>query len=217
MRNQTGFSLIELLIVIGLMGALAALVLPSITADKEEVVDGSMVAKEMMDIRRAFLAFEADCLPNRNDRELIGIYGLEVLMQFSEEAGKDWSFPDAFDPARKKGWRGPYLHAEGRTSIQLSGGQGAGTAADVPVVYDPRYDTNSAEDATRSQRYYRVVRYFHQYENSGKTISLDRLALVFIGANGILDTVPASGMQATFDSSFANSGDDVVRALTLDD
>ena len=73
---KAGFTLIELLIVIGLLGALTALVLPRLQVTKSWAVDESMAPAEMMDIRRAYAAFQADCLPTMSDQTHFARSGL---------------------------------------------------------------------------------------------------------------------------------------------
>jgi len=214
-----GFSLIELLIVIGLLGALATLVLPRLTVEKEWAVDESLAPKEMMDIRRAYAAFEADCVPTKGDRELIGKYGLGILMKYDASmapgtGGEEWSFPASFDPARGKGWRGPYLQQEDTRNVDLTGsGQTYdGVSSDaIPVILDPRHNTDASNG---EERYYRVL-----YEPTNRY-----LALVYVGENGILNCGVVSGLSggedfnAAFeyhaDATNGNEADDVVRPLS---
>lgn len=172
----SGFTFVELLIVIGLLGALATLVLPQFQMKRGGAIDKSLAPAEMMDIRRAFAAFEADCAPTSADRTLIEQYGLEVLMEYNDTRG--WSFPDSFDYHRAKGWRGPYIEQQGTRTIYINeSGQpltGSGTTATIPVVHDP-YSVLPDDE-----HYYRVI---HKVE-SGKNY----LKLVFIGSDSALAT-----------------------------
>ena len=115
--KHSGFTLIELLIVIGLLGALATLFLSNLSVTRDEVLDNSIVQKELADIQRAFQRFKADCLPTQADYKLISRYGLSVLMEHHASLG--WDF-DKWDPARNRGWRGPYIHAEDTRQIDAS-------------------------------------------------------------------------------------------------
>lgn len=195
LHPRAGFTLIELLIVIGLLGALAVLVLPRIGSERGAALDRALAPSEMMDIRRAFAAFEADCVPTAADREIIGQYGLEILTIYEEARG--WSFPAAFDPARGRGWRGPYLESQGtRTVYTEEDGQpltGSGPTAAIPVVHDPRYAPNTPQSG---ERYYRVLR-----DPGG-----GRLALVYLGAGDSLDVEPSpEATEATpFHQAFIN-------------
>ncbi|MGI6496552.1 MAG: hypothetical protein ACOX5G_10795 [Kiritimatiellia bacterium] len=169
-----GFTLMEMLIVIGLLGALVALILPKLTVQKTWAVDESMAPAEMMDIRRAYAAFQADCLPTAADRAQIGRYGLAVLMTTNLAWSTGWSFPMTFDPRRGKGWRGPYLQPEGVRRVYLDEeGQslaGTGPTAEIPVVHDPRHATDAADAA---ERFYRVQ------------MRTNTLYLVYVGADAV--------------------------------
>ena len=154
-----------------------------------------------MDIRRAYSAFEADCLPTVADRARSAAYGLEILMRApAQTAAPDWDFPASFDPARGKGWRGPYLESEAVLRINhLAAGQPVAVSGgvEVAVALDP------------AGKHYRVLGYNN---TRGR-------ALVCVGANGALEAVAATGLaaDARFEDFFpVNScGDDIVRTLTL--
>jgi prepilin-type N-terminal cleavage/methylation domain-containing protein len=175
-----GFTMMEMLIVIGLLGALVALILPRLTVRKTWAVDESMAPAEMMDIRRAYAAFQTDCMPNEDDREEIARYGLSILMStnlWESNWNAIWSFPASFDPDRGKGWRGPYLQQEGtRTVYPNEDGQalaGSGPTAEIPVIHDPRHATDA--DAAE-QRFYRVQ------------MRTNTLYLVYVGADAAFGT-----------------------------
>lgn len=169
-----GFTLMEMLIVIGLLGALVALILPRLTVQKTWAVDESMSPAEMMEIRRAYAAFQADCLPTAADRAQIGRYGLAVLMTTNIAWSTSWSFSMTFDPRRGKGWRGPYLQPEGARRVYLDEeGQpltGSGPTAEIPVIHDPRHATDAADAA---ERFYRVQ------------MRTNTLYLVYVGADAV--------------------------------
>jgi prepilin-type N-terminal cleavage/methylation domain-containing protein len=134
-NGSLGFTLLELLIVVGLLAALAALVLPRVTARRTDVWDDSLVPQEMSRIRSAFDAFVCDCVPTSNDLVKVAASGLSILMEYDSD--QDWSFPDAYDAERGKGWRGPYMTAEG-------------TIDELPVILDPYYSDSL------TNHYYRV-------------------------------------------------------------
>jgi prepilin-type N-terminal cleavage/methylation domain-containing protein len=122
--SENGFTLIELLIVIALLGALASVVLPRVIASRTAAWDDSIVPQEMSRIRLAFDEFVCDCAPTANDWVRITATDLAILMEY--DADTDWSFPETYDAQRGKGWRGPYLIAEGRLNER-------------PVIFDPYY------------------------------------------------------------------------------
>ena len=93
-RTEGGFTLMEMLIVIGLLGALVALILPRLTVQKTWAVDEAMSPAEMMEIRRAYAAFQADCIPTAADRD----QNLVVNLRFSRCAV-------ALEPAFQAGFR----------------------------------------------------------------------------------------------------------------
>jgi prepilin-type N-terminal cleavage/methylation domain-containing protein len=211
---KRAFTLIELLIVIGLLGGLAMLVLPRLSVNRHWASDEALAPSEMMEIRRAYAAFEADCLPTTADAEKMAQYGLEILMRF--ESSRGWSFPESYDPARRKGWRGPYLEAQGTRTVYVNGiGQpltGSGPTAQIPVVHDPRHGMDAAGQA---ERFYRVLR----EPTSG------HLALVYIGANGTLECEPepAATAETAFYDAFLNHHqvagdgfDDIIRPLGVE-
>ncbi len=213
-RTRYGFTLIELLIVIGLLGGLAMLVLPRLSVDRNWAGDEALAPSEMMAIRRAYAAFEADCVPTTVDAQKIGQYGLEILMRY--ESSRGWSFPGSFDPARRKGWRGPYLEAQGTRTVYINeNGQpltGSGAMAEIPVVHDSRHGMNATGQA---ERYYRVL---HEPKSG-------HLALVYIGANGMLECEPdpaATAGTSFYDAfrfhhrSVGNGYDDRIRPLGVE-
>ena len=167
-KNTAGFSLIELLIVIGLLGALTMLVLPRLTITKTWAVDESLVPSEMMDIRRAYAAFEADCLPTCSDKTNFVRSGLAILMTTNFIGASNLSFPLSFDPNRGKGWRGPYLQQEGSCNVNIHlPGQPTNGTDSILIIYDPRHDKDD-------ERYYRVL------------LRTNDLYLVYIGEDGVL-------------------------------
>lgn len=172
---DAGFTLMELLIVIGLLGALTMLVLPRLQVTKSWAADDSMAPAEMMDIRRAYAAFQADCLPTAADQTNFARSGLAILMTTNLTGASGLSFPLEFDAQRGKGWRGPYLQPEGERNVYLhEEGQptnGSGATATIPVICDPRY---GMEAVRAGEHYYRVLR------------RTNDLHLVYIGADGSL-------------------------------
>lgn len=156
MLKRKAFTLIELLIVIGLLGALAAMFLTQMGGKKDEMIDNSVVQKELADIQRAFFRLHADCvLQSGGDYDKIVRYGLAVLMQNSRNVQNDdpkWLF-SGWDDDRGRGWRGPYITAEGYRAINdNSVGQDVGSVT-IPVICTP----NGEPDNTADPHYYRVL------------------------------------------------------------
>jgi prepilin-type N-terminal cleavage/methylation domain-containing protein len=161
-RHRCGFTLIELLIVIGLLGALAVLLLTSLNVDRTQTLDSSIVQKELSDIQRAFQRFKADCVPQQYDYKLMTRYGLEVLAKYDSARG--WSFADEWDPARRRGWRGPYIESEGTRTVDTTDSDADGVAdnagqpvngpgEEVCVVCTPYVNDEGCYDKS----YYRVI------------------------------------------------------------
>ena len=216
---RLSFTLLELLIVIGMLGALAALILPHLAVAKTEAFD-PMVQTEMQDIRIAFQRFYNDVMPDEAQLDLFRKYGLAPLMQ-SELPGI-YNFA-GWDPDRCRGWRGPYLESEGTRIIDAnSDGQApAESGISIPVILDPYAKTDN--DA----RYYRVL--------CGKkdvlTYDGSKLALVFIGVeDDVLGTTvhdsPQTGATDWAERHFAIGSDgmdadgnprqEIVKKLVID-
>lgn len=172
------FSLIELLIVVGIIGALTALILPSFNLDEVSVagdVNQTVNAKEISTIQKAFLKFYDDVVPSDTQLAEFAKYGLTPLME-NVEPGKSGDWFDEWNPDRKKGWRGSYLSPEGR--VKVNTGEKAGQSLDdsgaaIPVVYNS------------SGYHYRVM----IPNEKGKTTAAGSqfLCLVDFGANGSFD------------------------------
>ena len=226
--SARNFSLIELLIVIGILGALLTLVLPSFNNTTTEAKDTVALA-EMKDIQSAFRRFASDVIfredqSGNGNKYLydIGKYGLWPLMidehpVESEQAGIEYQ---DYDPEAGIGRRGPYLNEEGYLKIianpaitgsgqygQPKDGSGAGS---VPVIKDPYGG------------YYRVL--VPVANSGGDDLSLfkrlQKMVLVCTGPNGQLDTTPTSFYTAGEDGSHQNKvndlkaeGDDIVIRL----
>jgi prepilin-type N-terminal cleavage/methylation domain-containing protein len=140
---RPAFTLIELLIVIGLLGMVVMVMLASFNSNRQETLDHSIVQKELSDIQRAFQRMNADCVLRDDDLGEIARYGLRVLI--TEGIVPGW------DSDKGRGWRGPYIEREGQRAINPNSvGQLEGTEF-VPVVETPYVATDS------DPQYYRVV------------------------------------------------------------
>jgi len=175
----SAFTLIELLVVIGMLGALATLLLPSLAAIRTEAFD-PIVHTEMQEIRLAFQRFYHDVMPSDKQLDLFRQFGLAPLMQSSLKGATDFAFT-GWDPDKCRGWRGPYLEIEGTRVMSpphdISNGQNEagpnpdGNEVTIPVILDPYSGTE--QDA----RFYRVL---CRQDKNGTWIAKD-LALVFVG------------------------------------
>lgn len=106
-RNTAGLTLIELLMVVALLGALVGLVLPMYSGHRNSADDQIRVS-EMHAIHEAFLRFYGDVMPT--DAQLASLTNWHFAPLLATHAA--YSFME-WDPARNRGWRGPYMHAEG--------------------------------------------------------------------------------------------------------
>ena len=146
--QKKAFTLIELLIVIGLLGAMATLLMSTIRVDRRSVVEDSIVLKELADIQAAFQNFAADCALERHKNEklnLVAQYGVTVLL---ENVGFD-----PWDGERQVGWRGPYLLSEGERKYNT---ETIGQIADS--TKDPRQVILTPDAAAENDpHYYRII------------------------------------------------------------
>lgn len=203
------FTLIELLIVIGLLGALSMLVLPRFTARRTEAFE-PMVRHEMQDIRRAFQRFRQDVVPTPGQLDLFRRYGLAPLL--AQEVAGAYGATDlpSWDEDRQRGWRGPYLETQG--SRRIDPGQpgqpvltSGGTV--VPVVLSP-FSANTGDG-----HFYRVL----CRRNNGVDWSHRDLALVFVGPEQAagLDTVAVETPQSVWEGKFLPGADEIVLQLVI--
>jgi prepilin-type N-terminal cleavage/methylation domain-containing protein len=143
---RTAFTLIELLIVIGLLAAVAMILLPNLTTNKDEVKD-TIIISELADIQRAFIRFQNDCNLQNDDNDLLTVakYGVAVLIYNDNDYGiQNW------DNDQQRGWRGPYLMSEGEREININiAGQPNGNVT-VPVILTPTTKNGN-------EQYYRIL------------------------------------------------------------
>ena len=210
--TKRNFTLIELLIVIGIIGALTALILPSFNLDEVSVagdVNQTVNAKEINIIQKAFLNFYDDVVPSNGELEQFSKYGLRSLIE-------QGSF-EPWDANRKKGWRGPYLSPEGQLTVDVGiksvdkeykqeYKDSGGTA--VPVVYNSY--------GKISGHHYRVM--IPVDKDKPSTYLPSYLCLINPGANGIVDL---TSLQANTDTGVVEAvghqgDDDVIRLLPFD-
>ncbi|MDR1383275.1 MAG: type II secretion system GspH family protein [Planctomycetaceae bacterium] len=111
---KRAFTLLELLVVIGLLGALASVLIVNLHIDRKQAIEDSVVVKELADIQAAFQIFAGDVSFNSNKEKnykLAAKYGLSLLLE-NDDNFDDWD--DDWDNERQIGWRGPYLMPEGK-------------------------------------------------------------------------------------------------------
>jgi len=106
--SRSGFTLLELLIVIGLLAALVGLVLPQFGGTRAEARDQMRVA-EMHAIHEAFLRFYGDVMPTDVQLTSLTNWHFAPLLARTNAA---YAYQE-WDPIRNRGWRGPYMHTEG--------------------------------------------------------------------------------------------------------
>ena len=143
---RRGFSLIELMIVVAILGALVAIIIPSFGFSEQSAKD-DVVVSEMRQLREAFAQFYLDNYPSDDNVAKMANYGLWPL--FTTNAPPDHSASVArigYDAANRLGWRGPYaLMEKSDQSVYLQAGQikdaaegtVSGSAAAIPVALDP--------------------------------------------------------------------------------
>lgn len=218
MRKQN-FSLIELLIVVGIMGALTALILP-IFYDTEKEAKATVARSKMKDIQRAFGRFYADLLPELRKQEAdgtdvtnlaledIALYGLWPLFNRNHPVlTKSYS---TYDPETHFGWHGQYVECDGVVTIgapTLNGAQTAGTGAStdckIPVLRDPYGG------------YYRILCPDARTDGGGNALSrlerLKRMVIICTGPNRKLET-SSNNFIPTTDADYIKNinGDDIV-------
>jgi prepilin-type N-terminal cleavage/methylation domain-containing protein len=141
------FSLIELMIVVAILGALVMIIIPAFGTSEQSAKDDVVIA-EMRQLREAFGRFYSDTYPTSDDLEYLTTYGLWPLFTTNALPSALESIIPAngYDPANALGWRGPYALMEKRgQTVYLQNGQpkdtasenGAGTTDEIPVALDP--------------------------------------------------------------------------------
>jgi type II secretory pathway pseudopilin PulG len=203
-RRTSAFTLIELIIVIGLLGALATIMLPTLSVKRVESLE-QVVSHDMAAIRGAFQRLYRDAVLSESDLDNVRRYGLHPLMEQPDGTHGGWAIP-AFDAEREKGWRGPYAEQEGRRDIDAdvdAFGQPAGSTM-IPVIEDP-FSASETDG-----HYYRVV----TPKNTSHDYVYRETLLVCVGANGNLDiTLPtlAVGESLNLESVVSGTDDTVMR------
>ncbi|MDZ7616855.1 MAG: hypothetical protein U1E05_07625, partial [Patescibacteria group bacterium] len=153
------------------------LLLTTLSVNRTETLDSSIVQKELADIQAAFQRLDADCVLKEDDYELVSRHGLAVLMQPG--------LLPAWEAERNRGWRGPYMAEEARRTVDLGGSSISTTGQapvaggqEVPVVCTPY--VKGGNDG----HFYRVV---PQLDGDG---AIEQLWVVFPGDSGLMTGVP---------------------------
>ncbi len=198
-RTTSAFTLIELLIVIGLLGALATIMLPTLSVKRVESLE-QVVSHDMAEIRGAFQRLYRDAVLSESDLDNVRRYGLHPLMERPDGTHGGSAIP-VFDAEKQRGWRGPYVEQEGRRDIDAAldaFGQPAGGAS-VPVILDP------FSASTGDGHYYRVV----APKNTSGDYVYREMLLVCVGPNGNLDiTLPTLTVGESLDPESVAAGTD---------
>ena len=181
----------ELLIVIGLLGALATLVMSELSMTREESLNDALVEKELSDIQAAFQRYVADCCPGQNEYEKFAMYGLAPLVRNDSATPDPW-YQEEWDSARGKGWRGPYVAYEAAVEVDTTDSNASG----LPDAFGQRPDSGGTEilvietpytndDDGQNGDYYRVIP-----ERDGTEVT--QLWLVFPSTSGAFPSISES-------------------------
>jgi prepilin-type N-terminal cleavage/methylation domain-containing protein len=152
-KTLSAFTLIELLIVVGLLGLIAMIVFPQFTGSRSDAIE-PIIQTELSEIQRAFFRLKNDCNLQQHQYKIIAQYGVSVLIKNPDNPKNDNELLlGDWDPDRQLGWRGPYLNSESERTIDINEiGQPAGTTT-VPVITTPNQNSNSYNDPN----YYRIL------------------------------------------------------------
>jgi len=142
---QNGFSLIELMIVVVILGVVVSIMIPMFSYSEKQAKDDAVLA-EMHAVQAAFIDYYNDNMPDRDGLKEFAKYGISALCVRTLNGSPAVDFEDGgvirwpYDPANKLGWRGPYLMQEGVVEVDVSddGQKSVESGGDeIPVVKDP--------------------------------------------------------------------------------
>jgi type II secretory pathway pseudopilin PulG len=208
--RKNNFSLIELLVVIGILGALATLVLPGF-GDASDDAREKVATTEMREIQSAFRRFATDTLFKNSIEKMQDTvnFGLWPLMKEAQPSNitAAVTYTD-YDVESGIGRRGPYLRQEGLISItadSANNGQAkneTGTV-EIPVIKDPYGG------------YYRVLcpLLSESDTDSQKKKKLRKMVLICTGPDQTLDTT-SNNLDAD-GSIIAQNDDKALRLMPL--
>lgn len=234
------FSLIELLIVVGILGALSALILPMFHDTAEEAKD-TVARTKMKDIQRAFGRFHADMLTELRKRDtdnsevtnlylediaLYGLWPLFVQHHPVRAEGDDWSsstfkqYP-AYNAETHFGWRGPYLEYDGIVQIATPGLQyaysGSGETMSITSFGGQSEGSECKIPVLRDPYggYYRILcpeARSTDGNNLSRAERLKRMVIVCTGRNRRLETTTTSFLGTNDDSYIKSINADDITA-----
>lgn len=230
--KRVHFSLIELLIVVGILGALTGLILPSFYQANDDAKE-KIALNEMHEIQRAFQRFYSDTLNQMRIKESyngtdhtnrylqdIALYGLWPLLieTHPNAALAETILYDLYQVETGFGHRVPYIEMEGIVEIGNPsmifqkesdlGGQGesdSGESSKIPVIKDPYGG------------YYRVLCPEARLDSKGgnnlhENKRLLRMVLVCTGPNQKLETYTNSFIETTADNYIKTINGDNLKA-----
>jgi prepilin-type N-terminal cleavage/methylation domain-containing protein len=187
------FTLIELLIVIALLAAIAMIIIPNFTGNKQEVTE-TIIQSELAEIQRAFFRFKNDCVLKPEDYQTVAKYGVAVLM-------KQCDGLESWNNDRQRGWRGSYLQQEDTRNIDPnSKGQQNGDI-EVPVICCSENNSGTPSD------YYRIL----ATDSAGVILSPSEIT--DSNVHQLWAVYPYSGYQTTPFSSIKNENKKYYRQL----
>lgn len=215
-RLARGFSLIELMIVIVILGALVALVMPAFEQVGPQVINSKLSLVEVRHIEQAYQRFLSDTSP-ANDQypylARLGFYplvsadaplqdGSSTALDFSKIGDDEYRWHRIIRAKRSPenanvGWNGPYLTPEangayyhkGETVSYLCNMTNNGQNIITNGTFAPPlvFDPHFEPDLSNHPHYYRIIASRNKNPSNGRSTTPWRLSLVFTGANGVFN------------------------------
>ena len=196
-KKLNNYTLVELLLTITIIGIVSTIVVTQFSTSEQDA--NSIIRDiEMTEIQKAFIRFYDDCAPSDTELLEVGKYGLWCLTQAKNPHDLTTPWGTHFDSLKNKGWRGPYINAEGSITIKdpaTNPGQvkASGGTIKIPVILNPQ------------GYHYRVL-----IPKSGPTTFYKNIVLVDPGSDGVLDTSETVTLSQPYITA---SGNDTVIQL----